>query len=91
MEVKLEDGRKFKLRNVTLDERDRLMDTLEYNYGEDGSIISLKVINATATEWFRTCLEKNSDKDISFNYNDKLELFGKLQNLFMQGEDKASK
>ena len=35
MEVKLEDGRKFKLRNVTLDERDRLMYTLEYNYGED--------------------------------------------------------
>ena len=92
MEIKLKDGRKFKVRNVTLDERDTLMDSVEYEYKADGSMKGIKMMYSTMTKWMRTCLEDNSDETIlSFQLEDKTEVFGKLQSLFFQGEEKASK
>tara|TARA_Y100001963_G_C6485344_1_gene310866 strand:+ start:162 stop:440 length:279 start_codon:yes stop_codon:yes gene_type:complete len=92
MEVKLEDGRKFKLRNITLDERDELMDGVEYNYDKNGDIKSLKLMNTTMTKWFRTCLKDNSDDTLfKLDIEERTEIFSKLQSLFMQGEEKASK
>ena len=92
MEIKLKDGRKLKVKNVILDERDTLMDSVEYNYKEDGSMNGIKMMYSTMTKWLRICLEDNSDKTIlSFSLEDKTEIFTKLQSLFFQGEGKASK
>ena len=92
MEIKLEDGRKFKLKNVTLDERDELLDSIEYSQDKDGNIKGVKLMNTTMTKWFRTCLEDDSDETLlKFNLEDRTEIFGELQALFFQGEGKASK
>ena len=37
MEVKLKSGRKLKLKDISLDERDALLDAVEYTYKDDGS------------------------------------------------------
>ena len=92
MEIKLKDGRKFKVKDVTLDERDTLMDSVEYQYKADGSTKGIRMMHSTMTKWMRTCLEDSSDKTLlSFSLENKTEIFTKLQSVFFQGEEKASK
>ena len=52
MEVKIKGGRKFKLKkNISLDERDSLLDGLEWELDENGKIKSMKLVNSTMTKW----------------------------------------
>ena len=64
MEIKLKDGQKFKVKNVTLDERDVLLDSVEYEYNNDGSVRGVKMMHSTMTKWLRTCLKDGNDKFI---------------------------
>ena len=93
MEVKLKSGRKLKIKNITLDERDVLLDSVEYIYKEDGSFSGVKMMNSTMTKWIRTCVDGDiSDKTlIKFNIEERTELFTILQGMFTMGEEKASK
>ena len=93
MEIKLKSGRSLKVKNISVDERDVLLDTLEYEYDSEGSMRGVKMIHSTMTKWMRTCLnEKTDDKFlISFSLEEKTEVFTKLQNMFFVGEGKASK
>ena len=92
MEIKLKGGRKFKLKNVTLDERDDLLDSVQYEYNDDGSVRGVKMMHSTMTKWLRTCLEDGTDEFIvALSIDDKSEIFTKLQSIFFQGEGKASK
>ena len=92
MEIKLEDGRKFKLNNVTLDERDVLLDSVEYEHNDDGSVRGVKMMHSTMTRWLRTCLKDGTDEFIkALSIDEKSEIFTKLQSIFFQGEGKASK
>ena len=92
MEIKLKKGQKFKVKNVTLDERDELLDSVQYEYNEDGSVRGVKMMHSTMTKWLRTCLEKGDDKFImGLSLDNKSEIFTKLQTVFFQGEGKASK
>lgn len=93
MEIKLKGGRKLKIKNITLDERDELLDSIEYEYNDDGSMRTVKMMHTTMTKWMRTCLDGDtSDKFlISLSLEEKTEIFTKLQSMFFVGEDKASK
>ena len=92
MEIKLKKGQKFKVKNVTLDERDELLDSVQYEYNEDGSVRGVKMMHSTMTKWLRTCLEKGDDEFIlDLSLDNKSEIFTKLQSIFFQGEGKASK
>jgi|TARA_R100000808_G_C2149537_1_gene157970 hypothetical protein len=92
MEIKLKKGQKFKVKNVTLDERDELLDSIQYELNNDGSVKGVKMMHSTMTKWLRTCLEDGTDDFIlGLSLDDKSEIFTKLQTIFFQGEGKASK
>ena len=92
MEIKLKDGQKFNVKNITLDERDVLLDSGQYEYNDDGSLRGVKMMHSTMTKWLRTCLKDGTDKFImGLSLDDKSEIFTNLQSIFFQGEGKASK
>ena len=93
MEIKLKGGRTFKVKNITLDERDTLLDSVGYEYNDDGSMRGVKMMHSTMTKWLRTCLDGDtSDKFlISLSVEEKTEIFTKLQTFFFVGVEKASK
>ena len=93
MEIKLKGNRTFKIKNITLDERDTLLDSVDYDYNTDGSVRGVKMMHSTMTKWMRTCLDGDtSDKFLmGLSLGDKTAIFTKLQSMFFVGEDKASK
>ena len=93
MEIKLKGGRTLKVKNITLDERDTLLDSVDYDYNDDGSVRGVKMMHSTMTKWMRMCLDGDTtDKFLmSLKLDEKTEIFTKLQSMFFVGEDKASK
>ena len=93
MEIKLKGGRKLKVKNISLDERDVLLDSVKYDYNEDGTMRGVTMMHSTMTNWMRTCLDGDtSDKFLmSLTLEEKSESFTKLQSMFFVGEEKASK
>ena len=93
MEIKLKGGRILKIKNITLDERDGLLDSVDYEYNDDGSMRGVKMMHSTMTKWLRTCLKDDTtDKFLmSLALEEKTEIFTKLQSMFFVGEVKASK
>ena len=93
MEIKLKSGRKLKVKNITLDERDELLDSVSYEYNNDGSVRGVKMMYSTMTKWMRTCIDGDtSDKFLmGLSLDDKTQIFTKLQEMFFVGEGKASK
>ena len=94
MEVKLKSGRSFKIKeDISLDERDELMDSMEYEWTEDGKMKGVKMMNKTITKWLRTCLNGgSSDKElVKWSIEDRTDAFVKIQEKLTLGEGKASK
>tara|TARA_B100000519_G_scaffold55482_1_gene46333 strand:+ start:1572 stop:1856 length:285 start_codon:yes stop_codon:yes gene_type:complete len=94
MEIKLESGRSFKIKeDISLDERDELMDSIEYDWDKDGGVKGVKMMNKTITKWLRTCLDGGcSDKElVKWSMSDRTSAFLKIQEELTLGEGKASK
>ena len=93
MEFKLESGKKIKLKDVSIDERDEMLDSVEYQYDEKGSPKGMKMMNTTMTKWIRVGVDGDtSDKFLkSLTLSDRTEIFVKMQEYLMVGEGKASK
>ena len=90
--LKLKSGREINIKDVSLDERDELLDSIQYELNNDGSVKGVKMMHSTMTKWLRTCLEDGTDDFIlGLSLDDKSEIFTKLQTIFFQGEGKASK
>ena len=93
MEIKLKSGRKLKVKNITLDERDELLDGVRYEYNNDGSVRGVEMMHSTMTKWMRICLDGDTtDKFLmSIKLEERTEIFTKLQSMFFVGEGNASK
>ena len=93
MEFKLESGKKVKFKDVSIDERDEMLDSVEYQYDEKGSPKGMKMMNTTMTKWIRVGVDGDtSDKFLkTLTLEDRTEIFIKMQEYLMVGEDKASK
>ena len=93
MEIKLKGGRTLKVKNISLDERDELLDGVTYDYNKDGSMRGVTMMHSTMTKWMRTCIKGDTtDKFLmSLTLEEKTEIFTKLQAMFFVGEGKASK
>ena len=93
MEIKLESGKKIKVKEITLDERDELLDSVSYDMDNKGQVKGVKMMHSTMTKWLRTCLDGDvSDKALlKFTLTEKTKIFTKLQSMFLGGEEKASK
>mgnify|MGYP005833748619 CR=1 FL=1 len=93
MEIKLKSGRKVKVKEITLDERDSLLDAIEYNYKDDGSFSGVGMMQSTMTKWMRTCIDGDiSDKALlKYTTSERSDLFIALQSKYLVGEEEASK
>ena len=92
MNIKLETGRKLKLKDVSLDERDELLDSVEYQMDSKGKVKGVKMMNTTVTKWLRLGLDGDtSDKFLkTLTFEERTELFLKMQESILVGEWKAS-
>ena len=92
MNIKLDSGRKLKLKDVSLDERDELLDSVEYQFDTKGKVQSVKMMNTTITKWLRIGLDGDtSDKFLkSLSFEERTEIFLKMQEGILVGEEKAS-
>ena len=93
MEIKLKSGKKVKLKDVSIDERDEMLDSVQYDYNSDGSIAGVKMMHSTMTKWIRIGVDGDtSDKYIkSLTLEERIEIFTKMQEEYLVGEEKASK
>ena len=92
MNIKLETGRKLKMKDISLDERDELLDSVEYEFDKKGKLKNVKMMNSTITKWMRIGLDGDtSDKFLmSLTFEERVEIFTKMQEKIMVGEGKAS-
>jgi len=92
MEIKLESGKKVKIKDVSLDERDILLDSVEYQFDENGDTKGVKMMHSTITKWLRLGIDGDtSDKAlIKYSFEDRTEIFLKMQEHLLLGEEKAS-
>ena len=92
MNIKLETGRKLKIKDVSLDERDELLDSVQYEMDSKGKIKGVKMMNTTITKWLRICLDGDtSDKFLkSLTFEERTQIFLKMQDSILVGEGKAS-
>ena len=92
MNIKLETGRKLKLKDVSLDERDELLDSVEYQFDAKGKVQGVKMMNSTITKWLRLGLDGDtSDKFLkTLTFEERVEIFTQMQESIMVGEGKAS-
>ena len=93
MEIKLESGKKIKLKDVSIDERDEMLDSVEYQYDAKGNPKGMKMMNTTMTKWIRVGVDGDtSDKFLKLlSLEDRTEIFIEMQKYLMVGEGKASK
>ena len=94
MEFKLKSGRKLKSKDISIDERDELMDSIKWEVDKDGKPKQIEMMHSTMTKWIRIGLDSDtSDKFLkSLTFEEKVEIFSVLQSEFMSsGESKASK
>ena len=92
MNIKLETGRKLKLKDLSLDERDELLDSVQYDTDSDGKIKGVRMMNSTITKWLRVGLNGDtSDKFLkTLTFEERVEIFTQMQESIMVGEGKAS-
>ena len=92
MELKLSSGKKVKIKNLTLDERDELLDSVTYEFDDKGNPLGVKMMNTTVTKWLRTGLDGDTSDDtlLKFSFKERVEIFTKMQNEVFLGEKKAS-
>ena len=93
MEFKLKSGKKIKLKDVSIDERDEMLDSVEYQYDAKGNPKGMKMMNSTITRWLRLCIDGDtSDKFLkTLTLKDRTDIFVKMQEYLLVGEEKASK
>ena len=93
MEFKLESEKKIKLKDVSIDERDEMLDSVQYEMDSDGNVGQIKMMHSTMTKWIRIGLEGDtSDKFLkTLTLEDSTEIFTKMQSYYLVGEEKASK
>lgn len=94
MEFKLKSGRKLKVKDISIDERDELMDSIKWKAGDDGKPAQIEMMHSTMTKWMRIGLDGDiSDEFLKkLTFEERVEIFSVLQGEFMaSGEEKASK
>ena len=93
MEIKLKSEKKIKLKDVSIDDRDEMLDSVEYQYDAKGNAKGMKMMNTTMTKWIRVGVDGDtSDKFLkTLTLEDRTEIFTKMQETYLLGEGKASK
>ena len=90
-EIKLKNGNKIKLKELTLDDRDYLLDNTQYVM-DNGEIKEVKMMHSTLTKYLRTGIDGDtSDKVLmDMSFGDRVEIFKAIQGNMLLGEENPS-
>ena len=92
MKVKLESGKEVQLKELSIDERDELLDSVTWE-GE-GDNLKVSMMHSTMTKFIRLGVKGDTSDDFikTLSFKDKSAIFTKIQSECMNlGEGKASK
>ena len=91
--IKLKSGKEVTLKDVSVDEKDEMLDSCEWKYDKKGNPTSMVNMNKTTTMWIRLGLDGDTSDDVikTFSLEDRTEIFIELQKYLTVGEEKASK
>ena len=90
--IKLKSGREINIKDVTLDERDEMLDSVEYVYDKKGNVSGVKMMHSTITKWVRHGLNGQATDEfiLSLTFEERTEIFLKMQEKLLTGEGNAS-
>ena len=90
--LKLKTGREINLKEVSLDERDQMLDSVEYIYDDKGNASGVKMMHSTITKWLRFGLNGQATDEfiLGLSFDERTAIFLKLQENLLMGEGNAS-
>lgn len=90
--IKLKTGREISIKDVSLDERDEMLDSVEYTYDKKGNVSGVKMMHSTITKWLRYGLNGQATDEfiLSLTFDERTEIFLKMQEKLLVGEGNAS-
>ena len=90
--IKLKTGREIKIKDISLDERDEMLDSVEYTYDDKGEVDGIIKEHSTITKWLRYGLNGQADDEfiLSLGNDERIEIFLKMRKHLMTGEGNAS-
>ena len=90
--IKLKSGREINIKDVTLDERDNMLDSVEYTYDSKGGVSGVKMMHSTITKWLRFGLNGKADDAyiLGLSFEERTEIFLAMQEKLLTGEGNAS-
>ena len=90
--LKLKSGREIGIKDVSLDDRDEMLDSVEYTYDKKGSVSGVKMMHSTITKWLRNGLNGQASDEfiLGLTFEERTEIFLKMQEKLLTGEGSAS-
>ena len=90
--IKLSTGREVGIKDISLDERDEMLDSVEYVYNDKGDVSGVKMMHSTITKWLRFGLIGKADDAyiLGLTFEERTEIFLKMQEKLLTGEESAS-
>ena len=90
--LKLKSGREIGIKDVSLDDRDEMLDSVEYTYDKKGSVSGVKMMHSTITKWLRNGLNGQATDEfiLGLTFEERTEIFLKMQEKLLTGEGSAS-
>ena len=90
--IKLKSGKEINIKDVSLDERDEMLDSVEYTYDKKGNVSGVKMMHSTITKWLRNGLNGQATDEfiLGLTFEERTEIFLKMQEKLLTGEENAS-
>ena len=90
--LKLKSGREVGIKEIGLDDRDAMLDGLEYTYDDKGEFKGFKMMHTTITKWLRIGLNGKADDEyiLGLTMEERTEIFLHMQEGLHLGKEKAS-
>jgi len=89
--MKLKSGKEIALKQISLDDRDSMLDTCRYELNDKGEISEMKAPHSTITKWIRLGVEDATDEFIlGLGFDERTDIFIELQKNIFVGEGNAS-
>ena len=90
--ITLTTGREVGIKDISLDERDEMLDSVVYVYNDKGDVSGVKMMPSTITKWLRFGLNGKADDAfiLGLTFEERTEIFLKMQEKLLTGEESAS-
>ena len=90
--LKLKSGREIDIKEISLDERDEMLDSVEYIYDDKGGVSGVKMMHTTVTKWLRFGLNGKADDEyiLGLSFDERIEIFLYMHDKVHLGKENAS-